>query len=224
LREHLTSLTKEVWLKRAEVTLLFVGSTALAAWVVRERAYVRAELGEFGFFAYPIAVLLLAVVASAPFSVTDALAVMNGVIFGPVGGSIVNAVGIVAAAVIGYYLALRTSKLLELNKTLERLPDWARRFRIGSFAFLVTVRILPGIGGTVATQVAAARRVPLLIHVLAMCTIAVPICTALAVGGDTLSAAIQTHVSEPLHRYARQHHLSFSRLLHRHREPEHRQP
>lgn len=206
------------------MTLLFVGSTAIAAWVVRERSYVRAELGEFGVFAYPVAVMLLALVASAPFSVTDALAVMNGVIFGPVGGSVVNAVGIVGAAIVGYYLALRTSKLLELDKTLERLPHWVRRFRIGSFAFLLTVRILPGIGGTVATQVAAARRVPLFIHVLAMCTIALPICTALAVGGDSLSAAIESHVSEPLHRYARQHHLSFSRLLRRHREPEYRKP
>jgi uncharacterized membrane protein YdjX (TVP38/TMEM64 family) len=217
-------LTKEVWLRRAEVAVLFVGSSALAAWVVRERAFVRAELGEFGFFAYPVAVMLLTVVASAPFSVTDALAVMNGVIFGPVGGSLVNAVGILGAAVAGYYLALRTSRLLELDKTLERLPHWVRRFRIGSFAFLLTVRILPGIGGTVATQVAAARRVPLFVHVLAMCTIALPICTALAIGGDSLSTAIESRVSEPLHRYARQHHLSFGRLLRRRRETEHRNP
>jgi uncharacterized membrane protein YdjX (TVP38/TMEM64 family) len=199
-----------LWLRRAEAIALFAGSLLLAAWVVRERVFVRAELGHIGIFAYPVAVLLLVIVASAPFSVTDALAVMNGVIFGPVGGSIVNLFGIIGAAITGYYIARRTSSLLELDKTLERLPSWARHFKIGSFAFLLTVRILPGIGGTVATQVAAAKRVPLIIHILAMCTIAVPICTALAIGGDTLSSAIESRVTEPLHRYAEQHHMHIS--------------
>ncbi len=208
------------WIRRAEAAFLLVGSFLLAAWVVRERVFVTAELGHIGLWAYPVAILLLAVVASAPFSVTDALAVMNGVIFGPVRGSLVNAAGIVCAAIVGYYVARRTSSLLELDKTIERLPSWVRHFRIGSFAFLVTVRILPGIGGTVATQVAAAKRVPLFVHVLAMCAIAVPICTALAIGGDTLSRAIGMHVTEPLHRYEQEHHMSFGHFLHLHHRHE----
>ena len=223
--EAATSSQRYAWLRRAEAIGLLCGSFLLAAWVVRERAFVTTELGRIGIFAYPVAVLLLALVASAPFSVTDALAVMNGVIFGPVQGSLVNAAGIVCAAIIGYYVALRTSSLLELDTTIERLPRWARHFRIGSFAFLVTVRILPGIGGTVATQVAAAKRVPLWLHVCAMCAIAVPICTALAIGGNTLANAIDTRVTEPIHRYAREHHVHMPRFphFHRHRETELRQ-
>ena len=66
---------------------------------------------------------------------------MNGVIFGPVQGSLVNAAGIVCAAIAGYYVALRTSSLLELDKTIERLPAWVRHFRIGSFAFNAAKRM-----------------------------------------------------------------------------------
>lgn len=211
------------FLRRAEAIGLLLGSFLVAAWVVRERSFVTTELGRIGIFAYPVAVLLLAIVASAPFSVTDALAVMNGVIFGPVAGSLVNAAGIVCAAIVGYYVAKRTSSLLELDKTIEKLPKWARHFKIGSFAFLVTVRILPGIGGTVATQVAAAMRVPLWLHVCAMCAIAVPICTALAIGGNSVANAFDTHVSQPIDRYARQHHMHFPRF-HKHHETEIHRP
>jgi uncharacterized membrane protein YdjX (TVP38/TMEM64 family) len=193
------------WLRKFEALFILIGSFALAAYVVRERASVTSELSHLGFWSYPLAILLLAVVASAPFSVTDALAVMNGVIFGPIGGSIVNAFGIILAALVGYRVALRTSALLELDRRIEQLPGWIRRFRVGSFAFLVAVRIIPGIGGTIATQVAAAKRVPILIHVAAMAAIAVPICTALAIGGDTLAIFVQHHFTEPVGRYMHTH-------------------
>jgi uncharacterized membrane protein YdjX (TVP38/TMEM64 family) len=199
-------------LQRLEAAAIFIGSCALAFYVVRERAFVTHELSILGFWSYPIAVLLMAVVASAPFSVTDALAVMNGVIFGPVGGTIVNALGILAAGVLGYRVALRTSALLELDRQVERLPGWVRRFQVGSFPFLVAVRIIPGVGGTIATQTAAAMRVPLWIHVAAMGAIAIPICTVLAIGGDSLAGFVEHRFTEPVGRYMRAHHPHFSHM------------
>jgi uncharacterized membrane protein YdjX (TVP38/TMEM64 family) len=146
-----------------------------------------------GPLAYPLAVIIFALVATAPFSVTDALAVMNGALFGPVMGSLVNAVGLVLAALGGYALALRTAHLLELGKRIEHLPHWIRRYRVGSPAFLLALRIIPGLGGTLATQSAAAFRVPLVVHVWTMCAIAVPICTLLAIFGDRVSVAVHTY-------------------------------
>jgi len=179
----------------------------LAAYVVRERDHVEHMLATIGWLAYPLAVLVFAVVASAPFSVTDALAVMNGVIFGPLWGSVVNAVGIVCAAIVGYVVALRTSKLLDLDAHLARLPGWVRRYKVGSPMFLIVVRIIPGLGGTIATQTAAAMRVPLYIHILTMSAIAIPICTVLAVFGDQASSAV--------HAYYNAHRPHFHSLFHR---------
>ncbi len=127
-----------------------------------------------GLSRYPLAILIFAVVASAPFSVTDALAVMNGVLFGPWVGSLVNAAGIVVAAVIGYAVAIRTSKLLDIESTVQRLPNWVRHFKIGSPMFLIVVRIIPGLGGTIATQTAAALRVPIWRQIYTMSAIAIP--------------------------------------------------
>ncbi len=207
-----------VVLRRLEAGLILGASFALAAFVVARKTEVEHLLTALGPWAYPLAILIFAIVASAPFSVTDALAVMNGVIFGPWIGSAVNAAGLALAAVIGYVVALRTSKLLNIEESVARLPGWARHFKIGSPMFLIVVRIIPGLGGTIATQTAAALRVPIWRQIYTMCAIAVPICTALAVGGDFLSNYIESHVVAPAEAYAHKHHLRM-RLPHPHGVP-----
>jgi uncharacterized membrane protein YdjX (TVP38/TMEM64 family) len=179
--------------RRAEAALVFITSFLLAAFVIKYKTSVEAMLSTLGPLSYPLAIALFAVVASAPFSVTDAIAIMNGVIFGPLWGSVVNAIGLVLAALAGYAIARRTSHLLELDKNIARLPSWIRRYRVGSPAFLLTLRVLPGLGGTLATQVAAAFRVPIFVHVWTMCAIAIPICTLLAIFGDRVSATVHAY-------------------------------
>src|SRR6202012_3007376 len=107
-----------------------------------------------------------------PFSVTDALAILNGVLFGPWIGSLVNLGGLVLAAIIGYVVALRSSQLLNIEEMVQKLPNWVRHFKIGSPMFLIVVRIIPGLGGTIATQTAAALRVPIWRQIYTMSAIA----------------------------------------------------
>jgi len=180
-------------LRRLEAAAVFLAAFAAAAFVIKYKTGVEAFLSSIGIGAYPLAILLFAIVAAAPFSVTDALAVMNGVIFGPIKGSIVNAIGLILAAFAGYALARRTSHLLELEKNIGRLPTWVRRFRVGSPPFLLTLRVIPGFGGTLATQIAAAVRVPIFVHVWTMCAIAIPFCTLLAIFGDRVSASVHAY-------------------------------
>jgi uncharacterized membrane protein YdjX (TVP38/TMEM64 family) len=196
-----------LFLRRLEAVLIFGASFLLAGFVVAQRPGVEHFLGVLGPLAVPLAVLIFAVVASAPFSVTDALAVMNGVLFGPWIGSVVNAIGIILAAIIGYSVALRTSKLLNIEAQVGRLPGWVRHFKIGSPMFLIVVRIIPGFGGTIATQTAAALRVPILRQIYTMAAIAIPICTLLAVGGDAVANYVEAHFIDPAEAYAERHHV-----------------
>ena len=184
---------------------IFGASFALAAYVVANKHGVEHLLAAVGPFRIPLAMLIFAIVASAPFSVTDALAVSNGVLFGPWLGSAVNAGGLVLAAIIGYYVAIRTSKLLDIERQVERLPHWVKRFKIGSPIFLIAVRIIPGMGGTIATQTAAALRVPLWRQIYTMCAISVPLCTLLAFGGHAVSSYVETHLVLPAERYVERH-------------------
>ncbi|HTD32239.1 MAG TPA: VTT domain-containing protein [Candidatus Elarobacter sp.] len=201
-------------LRRVEAVGILLASFGIAVLVVSHRPWVEQVLVNLGWFAMPLAVIVFALVASAPFSVTDALAVMNGALFGPLWGSVVNAAGLVLAAVIGYVVALRTADAFDVKKNVERLPAWARRFKIGSPMFLITVRIIPGLGGTIATQTAAALRVPIYRQIYTMCAVAVPICTLLAVFGYAVSDFFDAHVIEPAQAQLERHHIHLHRRPH----------
>ena len=185
---------------------MLAGSFVLAALVIRYQPAIDHLIRIIRpVVAVPIATVIFAIVASAPFSVTDALAIMNGAIFGPFWGTIVNAVGIVAAGFGGYWINRHATHLLDLEAALQRLPPWVKRFRVGSPMFLIAVRIIPGFGGTVATATAAAFRVPIWVHVLTMSVVAIPVCTILAIFGDGAVAAI--HGAEHrAHMYILHHH------------------
>lgn len=194
---------------------IFALSFGLAAFVVANKHGVDHILAAVGPFRIPLAALIFAIVASAPFSVTDALAASNGVLFGPWKGSLVNALGLALAAIIGYAIARRTSKLLAIESQVEKLPKWIKRLQIGSPQFLMAVRLIPGMGGTIATQTAAALRVPLWRQIYTMCAVTVPVCTVLAFGGHFVSSYVDTHIVQPAERYATKHHLGF----HHHHKP-----
>ena len=194
--------------KRLGGFALLIASFALAVFVIHYKPRVEHELSSIGPLAYPLAIAVFAVVASAPFSVTDALAIMNGAIFGPFYGSVVNAVGLVLAALLGYWVNRHASHMLDLEVYLNRLPSWVKRFRVGSPAFLLAVRVIPGFGGTVATATAAALKVPVWVHVWTMCAIAIPICTLLAIFGDRVTVAVQSY-EHRMGTYLQQHHPHF---------------
>lgn len=193
---------------------LLLLSFALAALAIRFQPLVEHYIRTIGpQIAVPLATVVFAIVASAPFSVTDALAIMNGAIFGPFWGSIINAVGIVAAGAIGYWINRHASRLMDLESALDRLPHWVKRFKIGSPMFLIAVRIIPGFGGTVATASAAALRVPIWIHILCMSVVAIPVCTVLAIFGDRAVEVIHGYESRA-HMYILRHRPHW-RLHHR---------
>jgi uncharacterized membrane protein YdjX (TVP38/TMEM64 family) len=186
---------------------IFAASFAVAAFVVADKHAIDGLIEHTGYAAIPLSIVLFAIVASAPFSVTDALAVSNGVVFGPYVGSAINAAGLVLAAILGYAIALRTSKLWRLEDELQKLPAWTKRFKVGSPAFLILVRAIPGVGGTIATQTAAALRVPIFRQIYTMCAITVPLCTLLAFGGHAISTYVTQHIVLPAEGYAQRHHL-----------------
>ena len=187
--------------------VIFAASFGIAAFVVADKHVIDGFLDSAGFATIPLSIVLFALVASAPFSVTDALAVSNGVLFGPWVGSLVNAGGLVLAAILGYAIARRTSKLWHLEDELRKLPAWTRRFEVGSPLFLIIVRAIPGVGGTIATQTAAALRVPMFRQIYTMCAVTVPVCTLLAFGGHAISTYVHQHIMVPVEGYAHRHHL-----------------
>jgi uncharacterized membrane protein YdjX (TVP38/TMEM64 family) len=200
-------------MRRIAALSLLAASFALAILVIRYKPHVEHVLLAYYPWTYPLAIIVFALVASAPFSVTDALAVMNGAVFGPLMGSIINAIGIVLAALFGYWINRHASRLLDLDSYLERLPKWVKRFPVGSPAFLILVRVIPGFGGTVATATAAAFRVPVWVHVWTMSVVAVPICTILAIFGNQVTIYVHGYEAR-VHYYIEHHHPHWFHFRH----------
>ena len=204
-------------LRRGAALALLATSFALAYLVIRDQPHIEHQIRTIGPFAYPLAIGIFILVASAPFSVTDALAIMNGAVFGPVRGTLVDAFGLVGAALLGYWINRHATRLWRLEEYLHRLPPWVKRFPVGSPAFLLAVRVIPGFGGTVATATAAAFRVPVWVHVWTMCAIAIPICALLTIFGDRVTVALhgyESRASRYAHRYCLTHrcpHFHFRR-------------
>jgi len=191
-----------------------VASFLLAALVIRYQPMVEHWIRSIGPLAHPLAIVIFSLVAAAPFSVTDALAIMNGSIFGPFWGSVINAVGILIAAMLGYWINRRAQHFLDLDSALAHLPAWVKRFPVGSPMFLIAVRIVPGLGGTVATATAAAFRVPIWTQVWTMSVIAIPICVLLAIFGHGLTERFH-RVELRAHQYYVRHHPHFHWRFHR---------
>jgi uncharacterized membrane protein YdjX (TVP38/TMEM64 family) len=204
-------------LRRLGALGLLAASFLLAFLVIKYQPHVEAAIRSIGIFAIPLAIAVFAVVASAPFSVTDALAIMNGALFGPIEGTFVDIVGLVLAAMLGYWINQRASHMLDLHEYLQRLPSWVKRFPVGSPAFLIAVRIIPGFGGTVATATAATFKVPMWVHVWTMCAIAVPLCTLLTIFGDRLTIFAH-NLEDRGQRWCQTHHCP--RFPMRRKEPE----
>jgi uncharacterized membrane protein YdjX (TVP38/TMEM64 family) len=204
--------------RRFSAFALLAVSFTLAFLVIRYQPVVEHEIRTIGPLAYPLAIVVFAIVASAPFSVTDALAVMNGALFGPIRGSLVDAVGLVLAAMLGYWVNQRASRLLDLHEYLQKLPPWVKRFPVGSPAFLLAVRVIPGFGGTVATASAAAFKVPMWVHVWTMCAIAIPVCTVLSIFGDRVTVLVHGFAhryEDSYHHYCQTHSCPHFRFRHK---------
>ncbi|HUY41397.1 MAG TPA: VTT domain-containing protein [Candidatus Dormibacteraeota bacterium] len=208
--------------RRLAAIALLGASFVLAVVVIRYQPLVEHLIRSYYPFAVPLAIGVFALVASAPFSVTDALAVMNGAIFGPIRGTIIDAIGLVLAGLLGYWINRHASRLLDLDSYLQRLPAWVKRFPVGSPGFLIAVRIIPGFGGTVATATAATFRVPVWVHVWTMCAVAIPVCAILSIFGNQVT--IYVHRYEARARTYLEHHHPHFNFHFRHRVPPTSQP
>lgn len=184
---------------------LFIASIGVAALVVANKRGIDHLLAASGWFAIPIAIVVFGSLAAAPFTVLDGIGISYGVLFGPFVGALVNAAGLALGAVLGYFLARRTSKLLKIDAEIERLPAWVRRFRVGSSLFLIVLRVVPGVGNTAATQIAASLRVPLWRQVYTMCLVTVPLFTAYAFAGHGVSTYVQQHIVVPAEHFVERH-------------------
>lgn len=118
----------------------------------------------FGVMAPLVALTLQVGTAMTPFG-SSVMPVVNGMLFPLMLAVVMNLAGGLVANVVLYYVWRRGQREIDIQRRIDAMPAWARRFVRTDLLSLVILRMLPWAGGNLATLLAGAYGVPLRIQV-----------------------------------------------------------
>lgn len=161
---------------RALIPLAALAFAFLLAYLaVHHREMLTVWLIEAGPLGPLVSIALYVGLVSTPFVSSDILALLNGAIFGFWEGALINCIGVMLGAVSTYLIARRTGEFLDIQKDLERLPPWVKRLPVGSPLFLLALRLVPWVGGTIANNVAGFYKISIFRHLWTTAVVAIPV-------------------------------------------------
>jgi len=163
---------------------------ALAYFAVHHRHVLQAWLIQAGPMGPLVSVAIYVLLVSSPFVSSDILALLNGAIFGFWEGALINCVGVMLGGVSTYLIARRTGEFLDIHEELERLPPWVKRLPVGSPLFLLALRMVPWVGGTIANNVAGFYKISIFRHLWTTAVIAIPVAVITAYIGWTATTGL----------------------------------
>lgn len=91
----------------------------------------------------------------------EPLAVMNGILFGPMQGALLNLVGNMIASLVEYYVGTRMTRATNFESPLNKLPLRLQKFSPDSLWFLIGFRFIPQVGSKIVSFGAGIFQVPI---------------------------------------------------------------
>lgn len=142
------------------VSVASIVIVAVSVLWLRQMGYEEAgrRIVPLGWAAPIVAVTVLSMLVVVPGVPSDLFGVVNGALFGPIAGGLVNWVGALAGSAICYAIGRRLGEHPWVSGLIARLPQ-RMRWGVGSLPFLLLVRYLPAVGGTTVNYTAGAMRV-----------------------------------------------------------------
>jgi len=93
---------------------------------------------------------------------------LNGMLFPLMAAIVLNMAAGLVTGVALYYFWRRRERDLHIQKRLDSLPPWARRFARNDLLSLIIMRMLPWAGANVSSFLAGTYQVPLRVHVISV--------------------------------------------------------
>lgn len=150
--------------KSIKNTLIVFASFGVAIfcvyYVARNRDSVEAFIRQLGP-AGPLASLALYAVLGLSPVPADPLTLINGAVFGPLGGGALAWAGTTIAALVEYYMGTRIAGAAKFERRRAELPWGLDRLPVESIWFLVGGRTLTGVGSKFVSYMSGIYRVPL---------------------------------------------------------------
>jgi uncharacterized membrane protein YdjX (TVP38/TMEM64 family) len=116
----------------------------------------------------PLITLTLQCVTSMTPVGSSLIPTLNGMLFPVLLAIGLNMAAGLATGVALYYFWRHGERDLQIQKRLDTLPRWARRFVRSDLLSLIVMRMLPWAGANVSTFLAGTYQVPLRIHVVSV--------------------------------------------------------
>ncbi len=141
---------------RGILSIVCAVAMALAAvfWV-RSVGGPEAVRERYGIFAPAISLVAHTAVATTPAGDLIPWAVANGTIYGFAQGALLSWLAWMGSSLLQFLIARRTAHDFALERHLDSLPKWVRRFPADQPAFLIVARWVP-MGASVANVAAGA--------------------------------------------------------------------
>ncbi len=124
-------------------------------------------IGSMGALAPLITVTLQCVTSMTPVG-SSLIPTLNGMLFPVLAAIGLNMFAGLISGVALYYFWRHRERDLHIQKRLDSLPPWARRFARNDLLSLIVMRMLPWAGGSVSTFLAGTTQVPLRVHVVSV--------------------------------------------------------
>lgn len=163
-------------MRKALSQSLFLGSAAVVGlYAMTHESVVHAWILHAGPIGPLLSIGLYTLLASIPFLSSGAIALLNGMLFGFWWGTAYSAVAIVLSGFTTYAFAERLAAGYGAEELRIKMPAWLRRLPVGSPAFLIALRMIPWIGGTLANNAAAIYEISFPRHFWTRLAVALPI-------------------------------------------------
>ncbi|MGC8484647.1 MAG: TVP38/TMEM64 family protein [Candidatus Baltobacteraceae bacterium] len=161
--------------KAVSQSLFFAAAAALGLYAITHESAVHAWILRAGPIGPVLSIGLYTLLASIPFLSSGAVALLNGMLFGFWWGAAYSAIAIVLSGFTTYAFAERLATGYGAEEFRAKMPVWLRRLPVGSPAFLIALRTIPWVGGTLANNAAVIYEIPFRRHFWTRLAVAVPI-------------------------------------------------
>jgi uncharacterized membrane protein YdjX (TVP38/TMEM64 family) len=154
--------TPIVW----QLLVLVVLGLAIRHWL-GPRDEAGDKIRSLGLLAPLVTVALQCVTSMTPVG-SSVIPMVNGMLFPVWLAMILNMAGGLATGIIMYYFWRRGERELHIQKRIDALPGWARRFARHDLLSLIIMRMLPWAGANISNFLAGTGDVPLRIQVVSV--------------------------------------------------------
>ncbi len=169
--------------KAVSQSLFLAAALAIGTYAMTHEPEVHASIVRAGPTGPLLSIALYTLLASIPFLSSGAIALLNGMLFGFWWGAAYSAVAIVLSGFTTYAVAERLAAGFGAEELRAKMPTWLRRIPVGSPAFLIALRTIPWLGGTLANNAAAIYEIPFRRHFWTRLAVALPVAVVSAYVG-----------------------------------------